>query len=370
MRKRIATASVLFLAAAILMGQNGNDLFQQALVRQTANGDYRGAIQIYERIVRDFSTNSLLVARTLIQLGRSHESLNQPARAREYYLQIVSRHSDQAELVREARTRLALLDNAPIVIETPPTDDPYSFAISPDGRQVVFAVTMAGKGQLVLHDVVTGKVSRISGATLDRSSSAASGGAAPFWSPDGKWIGFFSDQKLKKVPVAGGVAQTLADAPAPAGGSWSRNGVILFTRSTFGLHIVPADGTAPATLFGEGRNTHPQFLPDGRHFLFYTLTTAAALGQPSLGRTNFSIQQTDSTGLTAGSMRGVWIPRPLIFREPRHVCWKVWPSFPQVVPLRPLHRLRVHWPIGPKFLQQNGNSSGSIVRVTPPGIPS
>ena len=101
--------------------------------------------------------------------------------------------------------------------------------------------------------------------------------ANPFWSPDSRFIAFFvtGAGKLKKIEVTGGPAQTLADAPTPSGGTWNRDGVIVFARSLGDrLYRVPATGGAatPATTLDESRketaHLWPYFLPDGRHFLY------------------------------------------------------------------------------------------------------
>lgn len=78
MRSRIvAIGTLLLLSVAVTVAmQNGNDLYQQGLARETA-GDIKGAIQIFERIVRDFSSNRPLTARALLQLGRWSELLGQ-----------------------------------------------------------------------------------------------------------------------------------------------------------------------------------------------------------------------------------------------------------------------------------------------------
>jgi len=99
---------------------------------------------------------------------------------------------------------------------------------------------------------------------------------APFWSPDNRFVGFYDNSKLKKVDVAGGPPQTLCDAPSmPAGGTWNRDGVIVFGNTTNGvLHSVAAAGgqPKPVTTLDPSRKefSHrwPQFLPDGRHFLY------------------------------------------------------------------------------------------------------
>ena len=101
------------------------------------------------------------------------------------------------------------------------------------------------------------------------------GAMHPFWSPDGRWIAFFSQGKLKKVDLAGKSVQILCDAPNGRGGTWNKDGVILFTPDVFlGIHRVPAAGgvaTEETTLDesrSESSHRWPIFLPDGRHYIY------------------------------------------------------------------------------------------------------
>jgi hypothetical protein len=100
-------------------------------------------------------------------------------------------------------------------------------------------------------------------------------GSFPFRSPDGRHVGFFAHGKLKTIDVLGGPSEVLCDAPNPRGGTWSRTGVIVFAPdSRSGLVRVPATGgsPSPATMLDPairaGSHRWPQFLPDGRHFLY------------------------------------------------------------------------------------------------------
>jgi len=99
------------------------------------------------------------------------------------------------------------------------------------------------------------------------------GAKFPFWSSDGKSIGFFSDRQLKRVDLAGGPPTSLASAPDARGGTWAGN-VILFAPYIYDvIHRVPASGGKPIPLTALDRSrytTHrwPQFLPDGKHFLY------------------------------------------------------------------------------------------------------
>src|SRR4029079_7973673 len=99
-------------------------------------------------------------------------------------------------------------------------------------------------------------------------------GVQPFWSPDGRFVAYVAAGKLKKIEIARGVSQTLADA-AQQTGSWSRDGVILFKpRFQENLSRMSAAGgpATPATTLDRTRaetaHVWPHFLPDGRHFLY------------------------------------------------------------------------------------------------------
>ena len=154
---------------------------------------------------------------------------------------------------------------------TAPTSDASSFALSPDGRQLVFVA----KGE---------KGSRLWVRPLDQVNAqpltGTDGASFPFWAPDGRAVGFFADGKLKRSDLIGGAVQVLADAPAPRGGAWNPDGIIVFAPTGVDpLMRVGAMGGAvtSVTRLAAGQASHrwPQFLPDGRRFLFL-----AALGLP------------------------------------------------------------------------------------------
>jgi Tol biopolymer transport system component len=160
-------------------------------------------------------------------------------------------------------------------IPTPPTTEPASFALSPDGRKLAFVANTPEGSQLWVR-------------RLDQWEAAAlpgtEGAAYPFWAPDGAAIAFFADGKLKRVNLVGDNApRALTDVGTARGGTWSRDGVILFAPNANNQPImrISADGgaAAAATTLAPGQGSHrwPQFLPDGRRFLFL-----ATLGQPEL----------------------------------------------------------------------------------------
>jgi Tol biopolymer transport system component len=140
-------------------------------------------------------------------------------------------------------------------------------SISPDGRYVVFRLnTDDGKQFLWM---------RALGSFEAHPLLGTDGASQPFWSPDGRSVGFFANGKLKRIDVSGGSAQTICDAPSNYSGAWSRDGTIIFSRGVAsGLYRVPAAGGMPTQLTevdsarNEIEHIWPYFLPDGRHFLF------------------------------------------------------------------------------------------------------
>jgi serine/threonine protein kinase len=137
-----------------------------------------------------------------------------------------------------------------------------SFAISPDGRTLVIAAAVNGKRQLWLRSM---------DALQSKPMPFTEDAAYPFWSPDSRYIGFFAEGKLKKLPASGGPAQSLCDAPNSRGGSWNRDDVIVFSPNIAGVSIqrVAAAGGVPVDVTRtKGDQRYPVFLPDGRHFLY------------------------------------------------------------------------------------------------------
>ena len=123
------------------------------------------------------------------------------------------------------------------------------------------------------------------------------GAYMPFFSPDSQNIGFFADGKLKRIPVSGGPSQTLCDQSQPAGGTWNQDSVILFSQEGR-LYRVSAEGGTPTPLPHPDEtpgeiimDTWPQFLPDGRHFVF---CARLFKGRPDPTRTGILLGSIDS----------------------------------------------------------------------------
>jgi len=146
--------------------------------------------------------------------------------------------------------------------------------LSPDGSLLAFTATGAdGKTSLWIRPM----------NSLDAHPVADTDGAIfPFWSPDGRSLGFFADSKLKTVDLTGGSAQIICDASLGRGGSWGKNGVIVFSPVVQGpLMQVSATGGTPTPITkvdGAQHTSHrwPFFLPDGKHFLYLALNHDAS----------------------------------------------------------------------------------------------
>jgi eukaryotic-like serine/threonine-protein kinase len=161
-------------------------------------------------------------------------------------------------------------DDAPpemrVDITTPPTTSPTSFALSPDGRRIVYAALYDNRIHLWVRALDTASARVLAGTA---------GAIFPFWSPDGRSVAFFADNKLRRVDLDAGVVQSIASVVSPGGGSWNADGVILFVPSTGNGPIlrVAAAGGEPRPVTPSDRHDigyrFPHFLPDGHHYIYY-----------------------------------------------------------------------------------------------------
>ena len=142
----------------------------------------------------------------------------------------------------------------------------YDFAISPDGTRLAFTGTSAdGVTTLWMKDL---------SADSNQEFSGTEGATYPFWSPDSRYVAFFSGGKLLKLDTRTGAIQSIASAVVGRGGAWGPDGTILYVNTVgTGLSRGPANGGTPAlatTRSETGGESHrwPTFLPDGRNFLF------------------------------------------------------------------------------------------------------
>ena len=152
-----------------------------------------------------------------------------------------------------------------------------NLAVSPDGTHLVLAPVSGGISQLYLRAIDQHEAVPMRGTE---------GAQRPFFSQDGRWVGFFADGKLKKVSVDGGAPLALCDGPASRGASWGPDDFILFAPgNSGGLWRVPGAGgkpeqvTAPDSKRGELSHRWPDVLPGGKAALFTTTLTAGSADQ-------------------------------------------------------------------------------------------
>jgi eukaryotic-like serine/threonine-protein kinase len=184
-------------------------------------------------------------------------------------------------------------------IVTPDTDAPGLFALSPDGRQIVFVARDDTAQRLWLRSL---------DSSTARPLEGTEAAGFPFWSPDGRSIAFISLNALKRIDIDGGAPQTLAPAAQSRGGTWAADGIILYAPSATGpLMRVSANGGEAVSIPLAGprhqSNRWPHILPDGRRFLFY------ASGPPEVSGIYLgAIGDSRSTRLTPSASNGVYLP--------------------------------------------------------------
>ena len=169
-------------------------------------------------------------------------------------------------------------------------DKPDIAVISPDGQKIAFSATGAdGKNMLYVRDLDSGEARLLPGSENPLEA---------FWPPDSKSVAYGSNGKLKRSDISGGNAQTLCDAGRLVGGSWGKDGVIIFAPDyRVALVHVSAKGGEAQTIniqaenINNERHTGPAFMPDGRHFLF-----GRTVGNPNDGA---NVQR---LGIWAGSL--------------------------------------------------------------------
>ena len=148
--------------------------------------------------------------------------------------------------------------------------------VSPDGGRVVLPVTPLAGGPVRL--AIRALASDVESF---QELQGTDGANSPFWEPNGRFVAFLADGKLKRINVAGGPTQTVCELSGLGGGTWNRDNVIVFSAGTGPLFRVSADGGPPAQLTTldpkrqETAHRHPSFLPGGRHFLYAATATSA-----------------------------------------------------------------------------------------------
>lgn len=186
-------AAIALLTLLLIAPQNGYELFQRALVKARAEGNFDEAIEIYRRILRDHHDNRSLVAKTLVQIGECYEKLKKPD-ARNIYEQVLRDYSDQNEAVAEARIRLAAVSPEPSAARASMvvrklwagSEVDINGSISPDGKQLSFVDWTTS--DLSIHDLASGSNRRLT--TKQSSTEFGALAARSVISLDGKQIAY------------------------------------------------------------------------------------------------------------------------------------------------------------------------------------
>jgi eukaryotic-like serine/threonine-protein kinase len=192
-------------------------------------------------------------------------------------------------------------------ITTPWTSDPLSFALSPDGRRLAFVGDYQGQPTLWVRSLDAAEAQPLPGTQ---------GARRPFWSPDSRFIGFFAYTELKRIDARGGAPQTVTSIMAGASAAWGAGGDILFSGvmsrsispSPTGLMRVnaaagSATDIATRPMTPSTGHRYPQFLPGGRHFLFFAAGPEEVRGV-YLG----SLDSFESTRLVVSDSQAAYLP--------------------------------------------------------------
>ncbi len=174
-------------------------------------------------------------------------------------------------------------------------------AVSPDGKNVAIATRDSeGKNALWVRPL-----DGLEARALEGTENAD----LPFWSPDGRYLGFFADRQLKKIDISLGSSQVLCDALSANGAAWGSDGVILFGGSE-GISRISAAGGEPSLVTstdpsrGETRHFFPQFLPDGQRFLFLAMSSKEETSGIYVG----SLDSKDTRFLLGTEVRAAYAP--------------------------------------------------------------
>ena len=205
--------------------------------------------------------------------------------------------------LRALRTPSAVseLPTLRLEINTPSSDDP-TMALTADGSRIAFVANQNRVPMLWVRSL---------DAVENRVLPGTDGASFPFWAPDGRNLGFFAEGKLKRIDIEGGRPLVVADALAGRGGTWNRDGVILFSPGVsdpimrVSIGGGPAEALTERDAHGTGRDHRwPQFLPDGKRFLFSSTLGAMETRGIYIG----SLDKTPYVRVLAGDGAGRFAP--------------------------------------------------------------
>jgi Tol biopolymer transport system component len=199
-------------------------------------------------------------------------------------------------------------------VTAPPDARLEQAVISPDGRLLALtAESVAGTSHLWVREL---------GSRDPRRLDGTEGARDPFWSPDSRFVGFFTEERLSKIEVATGVSQALAETSNTRGGTWNRGGVIVFSQQSRLSRVAASGGNVTTavvdTRAGENALRYPSYLPDGTHVLLYSRN---AKDLALAGLWVVSIDTGVRKQLTAAASSSAVYAEPgyLLYRRDRHL---------------------------------------------------
>jgi serine/threonine protein kinase len=244
------------------------------LLRQCLQKEWRSRL-------RDTGDARLLLERSETEAPAVSGAAIRPARVRWLWAALVIALAVLAAAATWMWSRPPLPNELRLEVNAPPTTEPTSLAISPDGKTIVFVATSGGRPQLWLRQLA---------AVTARPLLGTENAGYPFWSPDSRSIGFSANDALKRIDLETGAVRLVSSGSA-LNAAWNQDDTILFDKGPGavdgGLFRVSADGGKPqvVTQANTEASDHlsPQFLPDQRHFLFYGKGSAAGIYIGELG---------------------------------------------------------------------------------------
>jgi hypothetical protein len=195
-------------------------------------------------------------------------------------------------------------------------------AISPDGRLLAFVANVKGKSTLFVRPLDT---------LTARALPGTDGASRPFWSPDSRDIGFQANGKLQRIGVNEGAPRIICDLPQARGATWNADGVIVFnSRANNALNRVAGSGGTPQPLTAVDEKTEsfhywPQFLPDGKHFLYLIRAQNLTQSAVYVGSLDDKTEPKKRVRLVDTQLGAIFVPNPSLTGEASpgkgHLLW-------------------------------------------------
>jgi serine/threonine protein kinase len=180
-------------------------------------------------------------------------------------------------------------------------------AISPDGRVLAFVANVKGKSSLFVRPL---------DSLAARILPGTEGASRPFWSPDSRNIGFQANGKLQRIGLNEGAPRIICDSAQARGATWNADGVIVFhSRTNQALSRVAASGGAPQPITAVDEKTEtyhywPQFLPDGKHFLYLIRAQPVTQSAIYVGSLDDKPEEKKRVKLVDSQLGAIFAPNP------------------------------------------------------------